>query len=126
MSQTIHVSNGRVHRHDDGIIDVIWDDDVSVEEGDIQEVLDAELTLMDDRAVVLVDARRVRSMTRAAQRMTTDHPVAEQTDAVAILTDGPVSRMLGNFFLAIMRPRYPTRLFGDEDEARAWLRSRCG
>jgi len=126
MPETVELQKGHVHRCDDGIIEVIWNDDVCVEVVDIEEVLAAEVSLMGERATVLVDARRVRTMSRAAQRLTAEHPVSERTDAVAILVDGPVSRMLGNFFLSISRPRYPTRLFADPTEARAWLRSHCG
>jgi hypothetical protein len=126
MVEPVELPNGRVLIGEDGVIEVRWNDDASVEVADIEAVLDAQLSLMGERARVMVDARRVRSMTRAAQRLTAEHPVSERTEAVAILVDGPVSRMLGNFFLSISRPKYPTRLFADPDEARAWLRGLLG
>jgi len=97
-----------------------------VEVGDVRQVLEAELALLGERggALVLVDARPVRSMTRAAQRLTAEHPAAARTDALAIMVEGPVSRMLGNFFMSVSRPTYPTRLFTEEAAARAWLQ-RC-
>lgn len=122
MEATIRVPKGRVVREDDGVVAIRWDADVDVEERDIAGVLDAELSLLqEERGRVLVDSRPVRSMTRAAQRLTTEHAIARRTAAVAILVDGPVSRMLGNFFLSVGRPAYPTRLFADEAGARAWL-----
>ncbi len=101
MAGTVELQKGRVLRGEAGIIEVIGNDDVSVEVADIEEALEAELALMGERATVLVDARGVRTMTRAAQRLTTEHPVSARADAVAILVDGPVSRMLGSFFLSI-------------------------
>jgi len=127
MQSVVDVSKGRVVRSEDGVIAVLWDPGVVVEVADIETVLEAELSLLGtDDAIVMVDSREVRSMTRAAQRLTAQHPIAERTLALAILIAGPVSRMLGNFFLNVSRPSYPTRLFTDEELARAWLRSHRG
>ena len=41
----------------------------------------------------------------------------------AVLVGHPVSRVLGNFFLGISRPAYPTRLFTDPAAAIGWLKS---
>jgi hypothetical protein len=40
---------------------------------------------------------------------------------MAVLVGDPLSRMLGNFFLRVSRPAYPTRIFTDEAAARRWL-----
>ena len=122
MTATVEVPKGRVIREDGGVIAVRWSAGVDVDITDIEGVLDAELSLLQEaRGRVLVDSRPVRSMTRAAQRRTAEHEIAAHTAAVAILIDGPVSRMLGNFFLSVSRPAYPTRLFADEASALAWL-----
>ena len=42
--------------------------------------------------------------------------------AMAILVSSPVSRAVANFFISLARPRFPTRLFTDDDAALAWLR----
>jgi hypothetical protein len=41
--------------------------------------------------------------------------------AVAIVVDTPLTRTMGNFFLAVNKPVAPTRLFEDEGSAVAWL-----
>jgi hypothetical protein len=41
--------------------------------------------------------------------------------AVALIVDTPLSRVLGNFFLSVNKPLFPTRLFDNEASALAWL-----
>lgn len=40
---------------------------------------------------------------------------------VAFVATNPMSRVIGNFFIGLNRPTIPTRLFGDEESAVAWL-----
>lgn len=69
-----------------------------------------------------VDARGVRSTTREARELAVCDEVVAITSRMAVLVDNPVSRVLGNFFMVVTSPRYPTKLFSDEAAARAWLR----
>ena len=46
---------------------------------------------------------------------------ARQTCGVALIVGSAVSRVIGNFFIGLNKPPYPTRLFTDEAEAIAWL-----
>lgn len=49
----------------------------------------------------------------------------ETTLRVAIVANNPVARVIGNFFVGLNRPDVPTRLFGDEASAVAWLLDRA-
>jgi hypothetical protein len=42
--------------------------------------------------------------------------------AVAVLVDNPLSRMLGNVFLGVNKPAFPTHLVEDQESGLAWLR----
>ena len=108
----------------DGIVEIRWKDGVIVGLAEIEDVLDAQARVMGERVAVLVDARPVRTMTRAAQSRSANHPINDSTVAVGILVDGPVSVVLGNFFIRLTRPSYSTKLFRHEEPARAWLRAR--
>ena len=39
---------------------------------------------------------------------------------MALITDSPISRTIGNFFLFVSKPAVPTRLFIDATEATKW------
>ena len=76
----------------------------------------------DARRPLLVDARGVHSIDRAARRLLSGPRAAEVCSAVALVVGSPLSRVVGNFFVGLNRPRFPVRLFDDEQRARAWLR----
>ena len=111
----------RVCRCADSVIEVRMRDGAVVALPEMEEILAAQVELVQGPCVVLVDSRPINSMTREAQERTANTASDRDTRAVAILIDSPVSALLGNFFLTLGRPVYPTRLFRNEDEARAWL-----
>jgi hypothetical protein len=43
------------------------------------------------------------------------------TDCIALLVDKPVTVVLVNFFMVLVRPPFPTKMFRAEPSAREWL-----
>jgi hypothetical protein len=74
------------------------------------------------RRPILVDIRGARSVSRDARAYYAGYASAELYSAAGFIVGSPLSRALGNFFLGLNKPLYPTRLFSTEDEALAWLR----
>ena len=95
----------------------------------------AEITLEDMQEIVaayekinkgmtrpgLGDIRNIKSVDRAARLYASSKEAAQWVSATALLVESPVSRMVGNFFLGVNRPPYPTRLFTSEAKAIEWL-----
>jgi hypothetical protein len=73
------------------------------------------------RTPLLVDVRESGAQERAARVEFTQR--GDMVSAVALIVGTPLSRAMGNFFLAVSRPMAPTKLFDDEDEAAVWLRT---
>jgi hypothetical protein len=71
---------------------------------------------------ILVDIRKARSVSREARAYYAGYASAEIYSAAGFIVESPLSRALGNFFLGLNKPMYPTRLFTSEEEALAWLR----
>lgn len=71
--------------------------------------------------LVLVDIATRPSPSREAGEFTRRPEVQRLTRAMALVTPSLLTRHLGNAFLAVMRPDYPTRMFGDEAAAVGWL-----
>ena len=73
--------------------------------------------------LVLAD---IQDVTVGANRAARQHYVSSESSkyklGMAMLVQSPMQRMLGNIFLRINRPPYPTRLFSREQEALQWLR----
>ena len=89
------------------------------EERDGQDALDLVTELIGDKEHVriLTDIRGIQRTTAEVRRL----PSHRATSHLALLVSGPVSRMLGNAYMGIVKPTHPTRLFSDEANALRWL-----
>ena len=102
----------------------------------VTQVPGAELTLEDaqetmaayvkvtkgKRLPILVDTRKMKSMSRETRKYYAGEEAAKVASAVALIIDTPLSKVLGNFYLGLSNPRLPTRLFTAESEALEWLK----
>ena len=70
---------------------------------------------------IMVDITPPHQTDVDARRYGTTPAALEITRRLALLTNSPVTRMMGNAFLLAKRPPYPTRLFSDEQSAIEWL-----
>jgi hypothetical protein len=104
----------------DGIVHLIWSSTAVMNFEDAVAAIDAMTKLTEGkRRALLVDAHDAGPQDRAAR-----WEFARQGDlvsAVAILCATPLSRMMGNFFIAVSKPMAPTKLFDNESSAVAWL-----
>ena len=87
-------------------------------------VHDARELLGDDApAPSLVEPGNVKEFTREARTY-----FAESADnqavssSVALMVESPATRIIGNVFMKVSKPRIPTKLFTNREAARAWLR----
>ena len=71
---------------------------------------------------VLADLREI---TTGADRKARKYYVGEKSSefklGMAMLVTSPFQRMLGNIFLSLGKPPYPTKLFETENEGLEWL-----
>ncbi len=121
-SSSIDTSAARIEVEADGVVVIHVKAGVDLKEEHMREILAARFTLVPRAAAVLVDARYVRSMTRASMELSANPDVRPFTARLGVLVESPVSVVLTNFFMVFIRPPYPTRLFRDESAARSWLR----
>jgi hypothetical protein len=119
--RTIATRNADVTLGEDGVLRVVVRDGADVTADDMRAFLAARMELAPHRVGVLIDQRRIRTMTREAQEAGTVDADKRPTLGVAILIAGPIAVMIANFFIIFGRPRYPTKLFSNEPAALAWL-----
>ena len=68
----------------------------------------------------LFDIREVNSTSKDAR----DYMANEGNDLVvasALLVNSSVTKMIGNFFISVSKPKNPTKLFTDERKSLEWL-----
>jgi hypothetical protein len=86
------------------------------------EVVRAHVAVAAGRKLpTLVDARGIAATDRGTRQLAAGPALEAVTLRMAVVVGDPLSRTLGNFFLRVARPAYPTRLFTDEVAARRWL-----
>jgi hypothetical protein len=76
-----------------------------------------------ERYPLLIDAREIKSITKEARDHFSLRGRESRVTCFAILIDSPLSRIIGNFFMGLNKPRVPTRLFNDEEQALTWCRN---
>jgi hypothetical protein len=94
-----------------------------------QTVEDARLNIQvfqelrgERRVGVLVDMRGDARTSKAALDVYASEAATRGCVGSALLTDSALSVIVGNLFIAMSRPRIPTRLFSNEAKALKWLR----
>ncbi len=88
------------------------------------EIVRAHNRLADGvRTPVLADLREVKvGANREARSHYVSDESAEFKSGMAMLVSSSMQRMVGNIFLKLNRPPYPTRLFREETAAVQWLK----
>ncbi len=71
---------------------------------------------------LLVDAREIRSITKEARDLFSLNNRSSYVNSFAIIIGSPLSRIIGNFFMGLNKPRVPVKLFNSEQEALVWLK----
>ena len=106
----------------DGIVQLVWNPGAAMGLEDAVAATEAMSRLNGGRQQpLLVDTHDAGPQDRPAR--TEFARRGDLVSAVALLVETPLSRMMGNFFLSVSKPVAPTRLFGDEVSAVAWLRT---
>jgi hypothetical protein len=72
---------------------------------------------------LLIDSRNIRSISKEARDFFSMNNRDSCIIAFAIIIDSPLSKIIGNFFMGLNKPRVPARLFTDESEAIKWLKT---
>jgi hypothetical protein len=72
------------------------------------------------RLPVLVDIRKMKSVTREARVIFGN--AADALSALALLAGSPRTQVIANFFIGLSRPKVPTQMFTEEEKALSWLR----
>ena len=71
---------------------------------------------------VLVDIRESKGVTKECRKYFASKEVAKVQTACALLIESPFSRLIGNFFLGLNKPLFPTKLFNNKEDAINWLK----
>ena len=121
--EVIETRNHKVWREDNGIVRVLPAAGTETTLDEAKGALAAQSKVGGDKSrPTLADIRKLKGITREAREYLSGKDAQETMSALAILIGSPVSRVIGNFFLGLNKPSFPTRLFTSEEEAVKWLK----
>lgn len=118
---------GRFWLDEQGFVrcEVLPDTDQSYDIDDAKAFLAAIASVAEGkRALVLADMRGVTAVARPARLHLSSAKAGEVVSAVALVVESRVSKIIGNFFMTVNAPPFPTRMFVTVEEARNWLLQR--
>lgn len=114
----------RVTRTADGVLRFDYSPCASITLQAVEYALARHGTLAPGRrSPVLLLGGRVANVEHAAQRFASAPEVCAVTAALGLVARSFLEHHLARMFLLYHRPPYPARVFRNEDEALAWLRS---
>jgi hypothetical protein len=123
MGEIIETRNASLWLGDDGIARSRQKPNVYSSIEDAREFVSAFNGLAGGRGrPLLADIRGVTSITKKARHFLAGDGQVKMITASALLVKSPVSRIIGNFFIGLNRPKIPVRLFDSEEEAVEWLK----
>lgn len=117
MPHVVETRSATISLREDGLVHLLVHPGARVTEADAEE----NLSHMPQQPYrLLVESRHIGSMSAGARRAYAG-PLAHRALAVAIVLESPLSRVIGNFFITLSKPRYPTKLFTSIEAAEQWL-----
>ena len=115
----VYGGKGVVGLEPPGLIHLVWDPHVRIEEEDAVAAMAAVDEIADGvEYPLLVDMATTASVSRKARAVFSIPCAASR---IALLGSSPVDRLLANFFLDLHVPPCPTRFFTSRDDALSWV-----
>jgi hypothetical protein len=106
----------------DGIARTKVKRDAEVSITDAKKNSEAVNSLPGERFPLIVDTRQIKSISKEAREYFSMNNRDSCVTAFAIIIDSPISRIIGNFFMSLNKPRVPAKLFNEEASAIKWLK----
>ena len=96
--------------------------DVVLTKNGYEELFNAIMLLSGNKKVrMLCDLRSVKMITREGGQYART-AFADCLSAAGMVAQTPVARMVITFFLVVMKPEFPVKVFSDFESAEAWLK----
>lgn len=108
----------------DGVMYGQYKPNVTIDLDAAKQIARDRLKLSNDKdypSLVLIS--QVNNVTKEARDYFSTGDGVKHMKKMALLTNSPIGRMVGNFYLTINKPTIPTKLFTSKEDALTWLKS---
>lgn len=107
---------------DDGIVNVIFGTILITANHVVHGVEVHRKLAPNKKSPVLIIGEAAKNLKNDISKVGSRPETVEVTSALALVTKGKISKVMGNFFISLQSNPYPTKLFDNVDDARAWLK----
>ena len=122
-AKVFHTSIAKVWLDDNGICRAVLAQKAEVGLRETKEFFELQKQVLGkQRAPVLFDMRQIYSSSGEARTYAAQHAQGLQATAIAILDNSSLGHILGNLFIKLSKPHFPTKLFSREGDALEWLK----
>ena len=122
-SEVVETRACKMWLDEDHITHEVFKNDVEITADDVVEMLETRKKLIKGRkGPILADIRGIKSVTKGARDFGNDEEGIRITTAFGIVIGSPLSSTIGNIFIMVTNPPYPTRLFTSYERAIEWLK----
>jgi len=122
-TEVIETRVAKVWMGEDGIVREIFAAGAQITLDDMKEIVAIQIEYAKEgKKPVFADMSKVRSATREARVFSSGDDSIRSVSTLALLVGTPLSKVLGNFFIGLNKPSYPTKLFTSEEKAIEWLK----
>lgn len=123
MIEKITTNTEDIHLMKEGIVFCKAHNNVLMNLEDAKENIEAVAQLAQgEKVLVIVDIRNSKGATKEGRRYFASERAAEVQKGCALIIDSPLSKLIGNFFIGMNKPAFPTKLFTNQEQALIWLK----
>lgn len=109
---------------DDGIIRTVVSPGTIIDVKKIRAIIGSFRQLSGhDGNRILFDMAGVKTTDKETRDFGLSEEAVKTLKAAALIALSPVAKMIGNIFIKLTKPPYPTKLFTDKEKALTWLKS---
>jgi len=121
-SAEIETSNTKMILREDGISHIVYQPEArDTLETAIENVAASKKVHAGKKRPMLIDTRNLKSQEKKARDYFASDAFSEVALAIALLIDSGLSKVIGNFYMGLNKPKTETRLFTSENDAIDWL-----
>jgi hypothetical protein len=118
----VQTRTAKIFKDDNGILHFIMTEGIHL---DYEDAIDNAIVIKrltnGEPTLKLVDSRADWTIDKKAQTFLRSNEVKEKTLARAVVKNSIINSVLINFFAKLSRPKVPTKIFTNYEEAYKWL-----
>lgn len=123
IADSVELEKATVELLENNFVRIIVKENAELNENDILKINDAKNAYVKQEPyVVLFVAPKTGNISRKARELAASEIVTKNAICKAIVANGKVGKIVGNFFVSFQKPNIPIKVFSNEESALEWIK----